>query len=270
MTVSVEVETDRPLRGRVIVVTRAREQAGRFRALLESMGARVLAAPTIAIDAPESWQPLDDALDDLPRYAWVIFTSANGVEMVRRRLAASGRAVDALGGCRLAAIGPATAEALRGMGLAPEVVPGEFVAEALARSLRPLLRRGDRVLLPRAAQTRDFLVRELEAMGVQVTEVPAYRTRPAAEDAGALREALASGGVDAVTFTSSSTVTHFAALFDPGELSRLMRGVTVACIGPITRATAAERGLATDVMPDDYTIPALAAAIARHFAEKRS
>lgn len=270
MTVSAGVETDKPLRGRVIVVTRAREQAGRFRALLESMGARVLSVPTIVIDAPESWQPLDEALADLSRYQWVIFTSANGVEMVRRRLAASGRSAEALGGCRLAAIGPATAEALRGMGLAPEVVPDEFVAEGLAAELRPLLRGGDGVLLPRAARTRDFLLRELEAAGARVTEVPAYRTRPAGEDAGALREALASGGVDAVTFTSSSTVTHFAALFDPEDLRRLMRGVTVACIGPITRATAAERGLATDVMPDDYTIPALAAAIARHFAEKGS
>ena len=264
-----KVETAKPLRGRVVVVTRPREQAGRFRALLEAAGAEVLTLPTIAIEPPEAWQPLDDALADLGRYRWVIFTSANGVEMVRRRLADTGRGGEALGACRIAAIGPATAEAFLRLGVSPEVVPDEYVAEGLAARLRPLVRAGDRVLLPRAARTRDVLVRELQAMGAVVDEVAAYRTRPAVEDAAPLREALRRGRVDVVTFTSSSTVMHFVALFSPDEMRRLMAGVTVACIGPVTRATAAEHSLATHIMPDDYTIPALARAIAAHFAEPR-
>jgi len=176
-----------------------------------------------------------------------------------------GLTAQALCGCRIAAIGPATALALRGLGLAPDVVPDEYVAEALAERLRGAVAPGQRVLLPRAARTRDRLVRDLEAMGARVDEVAAYRTRPAEASAGPLRDALRAGRVDAVTFTSSSTVRHFAALFASDELAWLMAPVVVACIGPITRATAREHGLATEVMPTDYTIPALARAIAAHF-----
>jgi uroporphyrinogen III methyltransferase/synthase len=263
-----EVETSRALEGRVIVVTRAREQASRFATLLEREGARVLVVPTIAIEPPESWAPLDEALAGMARYQWAVFTSVNGVEMVRRRLEEAGRGAEALGTARVAAIGPATAGALERWGVRAEVVPEEYVAEGLAERLRPLVRPGDRILLARAAHARDVLVRELRARGAVVDEVPAYRTRPATEGASGLRRALEAGQVDVVTFTSSSTVRHFAALFSREDLGRLLGAVTVACIGPVTRATAAEHGLATRVMPETYTIPALVAAIAAHF--KRS
>ena len=259
-----------PLAGRVILVTRAREQAGRFAALLEEAGARVLLAPTIVIEPPDSWVPLDDALGRSREYRWAIFTSVNGVEMVRRRLERAGRGCDALASCRLAAIGPATAEALRAWGLAADVVPGEYVAEGLAARLRPLIRPRDRVLLPRAAETRDLLVRELEAMGALVDEVAAYRTRAATERSAGLRDVLGRRTVDVVTFTSSSTVKHFAALWSRDELGPLRAGVTVACIGPITAQTAAGFGLRVQIMPDEYTIPALARAIVTHFEEQRS
>ena len=263
-----DVRGVKPLTGRVVLVTRAREQAGAFAELLEAAGARVLLVPTIAIEPPESWVPLDAALGG--PFAWVVFTSVNGVAMVRRRVEAIGVGRPLLERARLAAIGPATAGALRDWGLRPEIVPGEYVAEALVERLRLEITAGTRVLLPRAAETRDVLVRELAALGAQVTEVAAYRTRPATEETAGLREALASGGVDVVTFTSSSTVRSFCALFKPGELPRLLAGVTVACIGPITRATAGGRGLATDIVPEDYTIPALAQAIVTHFDPARS
>src|SRR5215470_8660501 len=263
-----DVRAVKPLTGRVVLVTRAREQAGAFAELLEAAGARVLLVPTIAIEPPESWAPLDAALGG--RFAWVVFTSVNGVAMARRRVEAIGVGRPLLEGARVAAIGPATAGALRDWGLRPEIVPGEYVAEALVERLRPEIAAGTRVLLPRAAETRDVLVRELAALGAHVTEVAAYRTRPATEETAGLREALASGGVDVVTFTSSSTVRSFCALFKPGELPRLLTGVTVACIGPITRATAEGRGLATDIVPEDYTIPALAQAIVTHFDPARS
>ena len=259
-----------PLAGRVILVTRAREQAGRFAALLEEAGARVLLVPTIVIEPPDFWTPLDDALARSREYRWAIFTSVNGVEMVRRRLEEAGRGSGALASCRVAAIGPATAAALRAWGLPAEVVPEEYVAEALADRLRSLVRPRERVLLPRAAETRDLLVRELEAMGAVVDEVAAYRTRAATGAAAGLRDALRHRGVDVVTFTSSSTVRNFAALFGPGELAPLMAGITIACIGPITGETAAALGLGTQIMPDEYTIPALARAIVAHFEEQRS
>jgi len=267
--VTAELQT-RPLAGRVVLVTRPRTQAGELVELLEEAGARVLAMPTIAIEEPDSWGPLDAALGRSSEYRWAIFTSVNGVEMVRRRLELTGRGSQALGGCRIAAIGPSTATALRRWGLAVEVVPEEYVAEGLVDRLRPLVAPGERVLLPRAAEARDVLVRELSAIGAVVDEVPAYRTRAATEEAANLRESLRHRRVDVVTFTSSSTVRSLADLFAPGELARLMAGVTVACIGPITRVTAAGLGLGTEVMPDEYTIPALARAIAAHFEEQRS
>jgi uroporphyrinogen III methyltransferase/synthase len=230
----------------------------------------VLLAPTIVIEPPPSWSPLDEALTRLPEYRWAIFTSANGVEMVRGRLEASRRGAEALHSCRLAAIGPATAAALRTWGLSPEVVPDTYVAEALGARLEPLISAGDRVLLPRAAEARDVLARALVAMGAVVDEVAAYQTRAATEELAALRSALRRGAVDVVTFTSSSTVRHFAELFDRDELGSLMSRVTVACIGPITRATAAALGIETLIMPAEYTIPALARAIAAHFQEQRS
>lgn len=268
MTAGVEVV--RPLAGKVILVTRAREQAGRFASLLEQAGGQVLLVPTIAIEPPPSWEPLDSALARAAEYQWVIFTSVNGVAMTRRRLEAAGRGGEAFAACRLAAIGPATAQALRDWGVKAEVVPGEYLAEGLVDRLRPLLRSGDRVLLPRAAEARDVLVTELGRLGARVDEVAAYRTRAATEKSAELRDAFTQGRIHVVTFTSSSTVKHFAALFRPGELARLMAGVTVACIGPITKATAAAHGLTTHIMPEEYTIPALARAITTHFERRRS
>jgi uroporphyrinogen III methyltransferase/synthase len=254
----------------VIVVTRAREQAGSFAALLEDGGARVMLAPAIEIEPPSSWEPLDAALARAGQYRWAIFTSVNGVAMARRRLEISGRGADALGACQIAAIGPATAQALVAWGLSVSVVPGEYVAEGLADSLRPLIDPGDRILLPRAAETRDALVRALAEMGAVVDEVAAYRTRAAAGEVANLQQALERRAVDAVTFTSSSTVRHFAAVFEPEQLAALMSPVTVACIGPITRNAAAAFGLTTHVMPTEYTIPALADAIVAHFDRARS
>jgi len=257
---------ERPLEGRTIVVTRARAQAQRFAQLLEAAGARVLQAPAIVIEPPASWELLDTALAALDSFTWVVFTSVNGVAMVDRRLTARGLAWTAIGRKRVAAIGPATAEALAEHGVRVELVPAEYRAEALVEGLRRVAGPGDRVLLPRAKETRDVLVVELRRLGVAVTEVPAYQTRRVEDGVGRLREALASGSVDAVTFTSSSTARNFAEQFSDDERSAWRGRITVASIGPITAATAAEYGLPTDVMPSEYTIPALARALAEYFS----
>jgi uroporphyrinogen III methyltransferase/synthase len=166
----------------------------------------------------------------------------------------------------VAAIGPATADALAEHGVRVDVVPAEYRAEGLLQQLRGVVTPADRVLLPRAAQTRDVLVTGLRQLGAQVTEVPAYATRRAGAGTARLREALAAGSIDAVTFTSSSTARNFAELFTEDERRSWLGQVAVASIGPITAATAAEYGLTTDVMPGEYTIPALARALADHFA----
>jgi uroporphyrinogen III methyltransferase / synthase len=257
---------DRPLEGRTIVVTRARAQAQRFVQLLEAAGARVLQAPTIVIEPPASWEPLDAALAALDSFTWVIFTSVNGVAMVDRRLAARGVPWAALARKRVAAIGPATSDALAEHGVRVEAMPTEYRAEALVERLRRVVGPGDQVLLPRAKETRDVLVVELRRLGGAVTEVPAYQTRRIEDGVVRLRGALASGAVDAVTFTSSSTARNFAELFTEEERRAWQGRVAVASIGPITAATAAEYGLATDVMPSEYTIPALARALADYFS----
>jgi len=258
-----------PLKGRTIVVTRARAQAQRFVQLLEAAGARVLQAPTIVIEPPASWEPLDTALAALDAFTWLIFTSVNGVAMVDRRLVARGIPWAAIARKRVAAIGPATADALAEHGVRVEAVPAEYRAEGLVERLRAVVGPADRVLLPRAKDTRDILVVELRRLGVSVTEVPAYQTRRVEDGVVRLREALASGNVDAVTFTSSSTARNFAEQFSEDERSAWRGKTAVASIGPITAATAAEYGLATDVMPTEYTIPALARALADYFSRTR-
>jgi len=265
MTVSPGVRS-RPLAGRRVVITRAREQAGHLRRLLEEAGAVVLELPTIRIEPPESWEPLDRAIAEVERFHWIIFTSVNGVESVRHRLAAKAKGARDLDNARVAAIGPATAAALEEWGIRPELVPEEYRAEGLLERLRALIRPEDRVLLPRAAQARDLLATELERLGARVREVPAYRTLPVEEGAPALRSALAADQVDVVTFTSSSTARNFAAMFSEDERRSLFRNVVVACIGPITAGTAAEFGWDTRIMPSEYTIPGLVRAIIGYYS----
>jgi uroporphyrinogen III methyltransferase/synthase len=255
------VTRTRPLEGRTIAVTRASAQAQRFVNLLTAAGASVLETPTIAIEAPASWAPLDAALAAAASFRWLIFTSVNGVIMVDRRLGSRRLSWSAFARARVAAIGPATAEALVEHGLRVEIVPREYRAEGLVERLRGEVAEGDRVLLPRAAQTRDVLVKELTRLGAVVTEVAAYATRRVGASGAALRHALAGGTVDVVTFTSSSTARNFAELFTEDERRAWFPALTVASIGPITAATAAEYGLTTRIMPGEYTIPALARAI---------
>ncbi len=268
MTVRGDVRS-RPLTGRRIVITRAREQAGRFRQLLEEAGGEVLEVPTIRIEPPESWEPLDRAIRRLEEFDWVVFTSVNGVERFLRRLTESGLDLGVLNGRRVAAIGPATASALEQWGVTADLVPVEYRAEGLVERLRAEIRPGDRVLLPRAAVARNLLVKELERLGAAVTEVPAYRTLPATEGAAALRKALEASAVDVVAFTSPSTVRHFMGLFSEAEAKGVLQGVAVASIGAITAATAAELGLETRIMPSEYTIPALAHAIIEYYGGAR-
>ncbi len=247
-------------------MTRPRAQASRLAALLEAHGAETVTLPAIELRAPEDWGPLDRAVGSLGAYRWVVFTSVNGVAAFWERLTHAGLDARSLAGIRVAAIGPETGETLRRHGVEPDLVPAEYRAEGLVAELLSRVQPGETVLLVRAAEARDVLPRELEAGGVPVTVAPAYRTEPAREDAGRVVALLEARRIDAVTFTSSSTVRGLLAQLPRGDAGRLLAGVVVAAIGPITAETAAEHGLHVSVIPHEYTVPALADAIAGYFA----
>jgi uroporphyrinogen III methyltransferase/synthase len=273
----------RPLFGKRILVTRAREQAGSTAALLREEGAEPLVVPTIEIHPPGDTGPLARAIADLRagRYAWVAFTSANGVDRTWEALRAAGGDARAFGAARLAAIGPATARALERRGLVADVVAKEFRGEGLAAKMLEGLRQSTpaagqasppqspRVLLARAAQARDALPRALREAGCQVDVVPAYETHPPSPDArSALERELEGGRVDVVTFTSSSTVDNLCDWLG-SRASTLLAAARIACIGPVTAETARARGLRVDVLAAEYTVPGLVRALRTALAQEQ-
>lgn len=255
----------RPLFGRRIVVTRAREQASEFKAILSELGAHCLEFPTIAIEPPPSWEPLDTAIAHLATYDWVIFTSVNGVRCFMARLRAAGLDGRGLHGLQLAAIGPKTAEALEQVGLRPDLVPGEYRAEAILDGLAGGNLRGKRFLLPRAMVARDVLPDTLRQWGAEIDVLPAYQTVLPRERTTEMLERLRANEIDCLTFTSSSTVGNFFSLFAAETIRPLLESVRIACIGPVTAQTAEGHGLKVDIMPSDYTIAGLVQAISEHF-----
>jgi uroporphyrinogen III methyltransferase/synthase len=233
--------------GRSVVVTRAREQASELRVRLETLGAEVIELPAIAIE------PVDIRVPDLAAYGWIVFTSANGVHaFFERGLAPDGRDARTLAGVRVAAIGPGTARALRARGIRADLLPERFVAESLLEAFPPPPVDGARVLIARAEQARDVLPEGLGARGYAVDVLPVYRTVRATPDPGAV-ERVRSGRVDAITFTSSSTVDNLCAVI--GALPQ--PSPLVVSIGPVTSATAVARGLRVDAEATDHTIDGL-------------
>ncbi|HEY1373498.1 MAG TPA: uroporphyrinogen-III synthase [Candidatus Binatia bacterium] len=258
-----QISSSRSLSGRRIVVTRARAQASAFTRALEALGADAIEFPTIEIAPPESYRSLDDAISNIKRYDWIIFTSVNGVDHFSGRVKLLKRDLNVQ--LRAAAIGPETAKAAEALGLRPEVVPEEFRAEAILGKLKPGEMRGRRVLVPRAAEARDVLIRTLRDWGAEVDVVEAYRTIPPKTNPAPLRARLLSGEIDMVTFTSSSTVKNFRAIFGAADLRELLARTVVACIGPITQQTATESGMRVDLVAKDYTIAGLTDAIVEYF-----
>ena len=244
----------RPLFGRSIVVTRAREQASELRARLEALGAEVIELPAIDIE------PVDFALPELSAYDWIVFTSVNGVRaFFERGIDVAGLDARALASLRVAAIGPGTARDLRARGVRADLVPERFVAESLLDAF-PAPTGGGRVLLARAEQARDVLPEGLTERGYTVDVLAVYRTTRAAPDPAALAR-VQSGAVDAVTFTSSSTVDNFCATVGtvPGPQP------LVVSIGPVTSATVVGHGLRVDAEATEHTIDGVVAALLTAF-----
>ena len=259
----------KPLFGKRILVTRALEQAGDFTRVLEREGAEPISFPTIKTVAPVSYKPLDRAIKKIGSYDWAIFTSVNGVKYFFDRLYKLGLDVRELKGVKICAVGPMTAKAIERLGIRVDLTPKEFKAEGLLDALGKRSIKGKKFLLARATKAREIIPDEIKRLGGKIDVVPAYRTVKPSKEAAGLKEMITSGGVDVVTFTSASTVTNFAAAFKKSELPGLLKDCKVACIGPITAEAARKYGLSVDIMPNDYTIPALTRAMAEYFKNIR-
>jgi uroporphyrinogen III methyltransferase / synthase len=255
-----------PLFGRTIVVTRARAAASEFATALRRLGAEVVEFPTIETAPPRSYVALDRAIKRVGSFDWIIFTSAMGVESFIERLKSRGSDIRALGRASIAAIGPATAAKVADYAIRVAAIPDEYRAEEIVSAIGSKRIRGKRFLIPRAEVAREALPEILRDQGAkEVVVAPAYRTvKPKGAQIARMRELIASGKIDLMTFTSSSTVTNFCEL-----IGVPVKGIRAAAIGPITAATAEERGFEVVVRPRKYTIEALAEAIREFYARER-
>jgi len=274
--------TSRSLSGVRVLVGRARHQAGALSGELRKLGATVLEIPFIEIRKPRSFKPLDSALRNLEDYDWLILTSANGVEAMWERLDklkldfgklreghrfsraaknAKQKPASAARKLHIAAIGPATKKAIERRGVRVDVVPKEYIAESVVRSLHRRVK-AKRVLLVRAKVARDVIPNELRKAGARVDVVEAYKTVVPESSRRRLRKALANPRrrPHVVTFTSSSTVRNFVDLLGPHDAADLA-GIRMASIGPVTSSTLRDLGLRVDIAAKEFTIPGLIEAI---------
>ena len=244
-----------PLFGKRIVVTRDRRQASAFGECLEELGAEALYLPVIEIQPPSNPEPLDEAIERLDSYDWIIFTSVNGVKYFVERLDASARDLRMLR-AKICAIGPATAAAVEKLHLKVDRVPKEYVAESLVEAFAGDDLKGKSVLLPRAAVARDVVPVALSERGARVDVVEAYRTEAVAATAARAREIL-KRRPHWITFTSSSTAKNFFAAVTPQDVG----GIRIASIGPVTSQTLREMGIAVDLEAPQHTIAGLVACL---------
>ncbi len=254
----------KPLFGKRILVTRSRHQASDLVTRLADLGAECLEYPTIAIEPIAENAALDQAIDHLEDFDWLIFTSVNGVQFFFERLFQKGKDARALGRLHTAVIGPATAQRLRDFGLTSDITPQTFRAESVIQAFAHMDMTNKQVLLPRAKGARPILPIELEKMGARVEEILVYEAQPVTDRTEQLLTRLKDKEVDIITFTSSSTATNFRALLPDETFLELMQGITVASIGPITTDTAKALGFEVHVTASEFTIPGLCQAIVRH------
>lgn len=257
---------NRPLFGKRVLVTRSRTQASALSGLLSERGAAPVEMPTIEIrDVPDPSE-LDRAISELGGFDWVMFTSANGVEAFWARLRAKNLDARSLGKARIGAIGPATAQALEERGLHPDFMPEVYTTGGILSALETAGISGQRILLPRANIAPPDLTDGLARLGAEPHHVTAYLTEVATEAASEGRQMLLEGQIDIITFASSSTVTNLRQLL--GDDWQVARKAAIACIGPVTAATAREEGLNVDILAEEQTIPGLVRAIELHLEKE--
>jgi uroporphyrinogen III methyltransferase/synthase len=253
----------RPLSGKRIVVTRTRKQASPLSNQLRALGADVIELPTIRIEPPTDLREFAELVQDAHVYDWLVFTSPNGVDAFFEMFFKLYDDAREIGGVKIAAIGPATAQRVRDFHLHVDLQPEEFVAESVVRGFE---QQGGienlRILIARAEKARDVLPRELSRLGAIVDEAFAYRTVPETRDVTGAQQRFLEEGADLITFTSSSTVENYLALGLPWP-----KGMRVASIGPITSKTATEHGLKVDIEARRHDITGLVDAIRKNFAK---
>jgi uroporphyrinogen III methyltransferase / synthase len=252
------------LSGKRIVITRPRTQANELAHRLSALGAEVIEFPTISIEPPMDYTPMDRAIAQLHQYDWLFFTSINGVQSFFNRLRHLGNDSQSIEHLKVVAIGPETAGRLEREGVHVYLVPAKYQAEGVLEGLDPAEIRGRRILMPRAAKAREILPETLRQWGAFVDVVHAYKTVLPQDYQFGLRELFKKQN-DVITFTSSSTVENFVRVLEGEDPVPILRGVTIACIGPVTARTVLDTGLEVDIVSVEFTIPGLVAAIVRFY-----
>jgi uroporphyrinogen III methyltransferase / synthase len=260
--------SEKPLAGKKLVVTRAGAQAYGLVKQIEKAGGEVIELPTIEIQPPESFAPLDAAVKEIEQYDWLIFTSVNSVAPFLARLRRAGKDSASIASVKVGAIGPETAKRLASAGITASLVPERYQAEGILDAVRPDAMKGKRVLIPRAAEAREILPQTLREWGAAVNVVVAYRTALPNVDIEPVAELLRLRKVDVITFTSSSTVKNFVRLFGGKNLSDIAGASEIACIGPITARTVEEAGGRAVIVAKEFTTAGLTRAIIAHFHRK--
>lgn len=258
-----------PLKGKTILVTRPRAQSEEITKQLEALGAAVIHCPTIEVVAPSSWAALDASIARIQEYEWVVFTSANGAHFFFRRLTETrSEGVKALAAHVVCAIGPATANAVVAAGAVIHVTASDSRAEGALTAIINQVGgeenvRGLRFLIPRARVAREILPGGLRSLGAHVDAVETYQTVKPDLPPETIIRLFEENSIDAITFTSSSTVSNFAELAGLTDLSDLLSNTLVACIGPVTAETASSHGLTSVIQPKTYDAAALVESIVK-------
>lgn len=256
-----------PLQGRRILVTRAAEQAAEFSEQLRQRGAVVVECPTIQLVPPVAWANVDTAIHDLSSFDWLILTSVNGVRFFFGRLQELGLAHHPLQGCKVCAVGPKTAETLLELGITPDLVPEQFTGEGVVAAFKKVDLQGRRVLFPKADGARELIPQQLRSRGAEVVDPVVYRNIIPQALPDSARQALEQHQLDAVVFSSPSTVRNLTALVGGiTRLERMLRGVAVASIGPVTTKACQELGLSIAVEPEQATLDSLISKLEQYFA----
>ena len=249
----------KPLFGKKIVVTRAREQASKLVKILEEEGAHVIEFPTIEIVEPEDYSELDRAIENIKKYDWIIFTSVNGVKFFLNRLKYHKKDIRILDGIKICAIGPKTAEIFENFGIIPDFIPEKYQAEYIIQGMLKIGIKGKKFLLPRAKVAREILPQKIKEHGGEIDVVTVYETKMPDTNKAEIIDLLKNGSIDYITFTSSSTVKNFIEIIE-NKLD-LLKNVKLVSIGPITSNTLKEYGLFPSIEAKKFTIEGIKEAI---------
>ncbi len=258
----------RPLFGKRIVITRARAQASSLVSKLSGLGAQCIEIPTIKIVPPEDVTPLKQSIENIKNYDWLVFTSVNGVKFFFNTLFDMGKDVRTLGHLKFACIGPVTKERLQDYSIISDILPETYRAESVIKAFSNIELKNRNILLPRAKKARTILPEELTQMGAKVDEVIAYETLLDIDKKEELITLLQNSKIDAVTFTSSSTVSNFISLLDSKDSRKLLKNVVTASIGPITSETARSLDIEPEIEAGEYTIQGLVDSLLAYYESK--